>query len=426
MMHATFFILYFLAFCFAITRMHFFKTGIKPAWVIILFGMHVAAGCIHNWIAYKFYPNHGDIWYYFEESIALKAELLNHPMQFLSGIFSLGWNNITDTSKPILDIQYQALQRVNAALNIFSFNNFYINTLLFSFPVFAGMIALFKTFKHVFNNRLVSFTTLVLPSVLFWTAVIHKDSIFYMAIGFFFYYLVKPSNNKWLQLLLLTFFTGLMFLSRTNALITLLPAVFFFLLTEKFTFHKKTSLIVTFLAIITTIIIFNSFVKGGILHGISERQKDFQSMAGGSRMYLPVIEPSAGSFVHVFPFAVFNGFFQPLPGTGGKLIYTLFSIELMAIWILVITCIVIWIRKKINLFNNFGITCLLFAIPGLIIIGYMIPFAGAIIRYRSIYLPFILAPFLNALSNYPASAFKKIDEWICRNIMIAEAKAEPA
>jgi hypothetical protein len=37
----------------------------------------------------------------------------------------------------------------------------------------------------------------------------------------------------------------------------------------------------------------------------------------------------------------------------------------------------------------------------MLLIGILVPFAGAIIRYRSIYLPFLLAPFLDRLAHYP-------------------------
>jgi hypothetical protein len=40
------------------------------------------------------------------------------------------------------------------------------------------------------------------------------------------------------------------------------------------------------------------------------------------------------------------------------------------------------------------------ALLGMLLIGYIIPFVGAIVRYRSIYLPFLLAPCLAAFRPF--------------------------
>ncbi len=422
-MHVLLFIFYFLLCCLAISRMQFFKGQIKPVWLILFFAIHVLTGCIHTWLAYRFFPNHGgDIWFFFNESISYKKELLDHPLLFLSRLFSADLFNVTDTHQPLLDIQYQLIQYLNAFLDVFSFNNFYINTLLFSFPVFAGAIALFKSFYTVYNKPLPTLCVLVLPSVLFWTSVLNKDSLFYMAIGYFFYYLLRPGKSIWWKASLLLIYTAVMFISRANALITLLPAMLFFMLAEKNKTGRRQSFIVMIVTIPVAAFVINALIPGSILHGISERQKSFQSLTGGSRLYLPVLEPTIASLASIFPTAFINGLFQPLPGKGGQIIYTAFSIELLITWTIVLAGCWMPAVKKTTRFSNFDIACLVFALPGLVIIGYMIPFAGAIVRYRSIYLPFLLAPFLNILCNFPVIIVQSINNWLEKNIMIAGTK----
>ncbi len=51
----------------------------------------------------------------------------------------------------------------------------------------------------------------------------------------------------------------------------------------------------------------------------------------------------------------------------------------------------------------------------MLIIGFIVPFAGAIIRYRSIYLPFLVAPFLHRLA--PVSLSEKINHWLTRFLL---------
>jgi hypothetical protein len=210
----------------------------------------------------------------------------------------------------------------------------------------------------------------------------------------------------------------LLVLTRANALLTLLPAMLLLFLTEKQRLARGVSIVITLLAAIITGLLVNVFMNGQLLEAICERQHDFQSLAGGSRLYLPLLSPTAGSFAAVFPIALLNGFFQPLPGAGGKLIYTAFAAELLLIWAVAAFGCWLLFRKKNNALSNFDSASLFFALGAMIIIGYMVPFAGAIIRYRSIYLPFLLAPFLHILS--PVKWVQSANAWLYRNVMLPE------
>jgi hypothetical protein len=149
-----------------------------------------------------------------------------------------------------------------------------------------------------------------------------------------------------------------------------------------------------------------------IPRALSSRQHEYQSLTGNSRIPLPLLEPTWNSLCQVLPDALFNGLFQPIPGAGGQKIYLFFSLELYAIWIIVMIALYFrFIHKTTAPFRSnpspskptslsprhFSIACLLLAIPGMLLIGYIIPFVGAIVRYRSIYLPFLLAPCLTIL-----------------------------
>jgi hypothetical protein len=116
----------------------------------------------------------------------------------------------------------------------------------------------------------------------------------------------------------------------------------------------------------------------------------------------------------VLPDALFNGLFQPIPGAGGQKIYLFFSLELYAIWIIALLALA---KASVRLItpnsqlkaHNSKLTahssqltaCLLLALPGMLLVGYIIPFVGAIVRYRSIYLPFLLAPCMTILQTSP-------------------------
>lgn len=416
-MHPVIFFVYLFLLCLAVTRMRFFTSILRPRYAVLLFVLYAAAGCVHTWIAFHFYPGQGDIWIYFEQSIDMKKQLLAHPVPFITGIFSDGTAfNVTDASLPLLDIQYRLIQYINVLLDLFSFDNLYINTLLFSFPVFMGAVALFKVFYGVYRQPLTACCAVLVPSAIFWSPVVYKDGLLLAGTGYLLYFLLQPDKPRWRKGLLLLC-AALLFVSRTNALVTFLPALLFYVLAEYTRAGKTRALLLTIASTVVAVIAFNALLHGGLFVRICDRQRDFQMLTGGSRIYLPQLAPTLHGFVAVLPVAMINGFFQPFPGTGGKGIYTLFSIELLLVWIIVLFACWLLIRKRIKWPGNFDVLCLLFAVPGLVLIGYMIPFAGAIIRYRSIYLPFLLAPFVHVICRYPLRRTQALNEWLYRHVL---------
>lgn len=417
-MHFILFIIYFLILCCWIKNLSFFTSALNFRFAILFFTVYVLTGCLHNWIAFRFFPNHGDIWKYFDGSVVMKKWLLAEPGEFLHHLFSNNNKfNVTDRSQPLLDIQYQVIQYIHTGFNFLSFNNLYINTLFFSFIVFAGAVALFKSFITVYNSPLPAIVCLLLPSILFWMPVVYKDGLFYMSTGFFFYFFLQSNRPVLTRFLLLLVFTLLMFSSKANTLATILPAVLFLVFIQNKLAPVKTSLLITIAVVILGLVAFNYLLPDGLLHSISNRQKEFQGLTGGSRLYLPLLEPTWKSIMVIFPVAAINGCFQPLPGVGGKIIYTAFSIELILVWAIVFYGCFLAARNKKVKFRYFDMSCLLCVLPGMIIIGYMVPFTGAIIRYRSVYLPFLLAPFINIIYNCRIPVAIAAHNWLRKYVM---------
>jgi len=81
----------------------------------------------------------------------------------------------------------------------------------------------------------------------------------------------------------------------------------------------------------------------------------------------------------------------------------------------------IWAIAAAALFKRsapspFSLCCIILALAGMLQIGLVIPFAGAIIRYRSIYLPFLAAPCLYSLRNW--QPFQTVNAWFSRTFII--------
>lgn len=450
-LHIFLFILYGVAIGYAITKIPFFRnSGIKPAILLSYFGLRTAIGCLHNIIAYRYYPNHGDIWRFFNHSFITRKELLTDFHSFWADNSVLAY------------LPHNLIEWMHVLFNWLSFDNLYINTLLFSFITVAGAIAFFRVFIGLFPGDFVTACcVLLLPSTLFWTTCIHTEGILFTVLGFYFYNLHRLLNgtnqplngvtqqfkgathplknihqplNDTRQSLLCFFLFLIAAFFRPAILVGLLPATLFWILATNFSRrqnqkasrhpdrdisknNRRLALLgLSCMAAIALLIFMVPGLSTALLQYLSTRQQEFQVLTGNSRIYLPVLAPTLGSFAHILPWAFLNGFFQPLPGSGGQAIYMAFAAELILIWIIVIAALLrMLFSSHTNQLSPFGISCLLFSVIGMLLIGYIIPFIGSIIRYRSVFLPFLIAPFLHALrhTRLPAA----LNPWLKKNLL---------
>jgi hypothetical protein len=392
------------------------KSGIRPGWLLLLFAVHVLTGWLHNWIAWRYFPGHGDIWDYFSKSFLYRQRLLSD------------WNLFVYGNSTWTYLSHNSIIFVQMLLDLLSADDMNINTLLFAFPVFIGNVALFRVFqRHFASSTLASACVFWLPSVLFWTSCIYREGMLYMLLGFLFYHLdllLTPAQNpgesnptqhsnprhrrhlicSLLLLALIAYF-------RITVAIILIPALLLFLPPPP---RRRTVIIALSAIFILTLSI--PALRDAVLHTLSAEQALFQVLYGHSRLSLPAMTGTLNSLIHTLPAAIRNGFFEPLPGSGGQRIYLVFSVELILIWLVAFLALISRLTTVLKTqsdlpgqIQNFPDTLppppavnpafLFFALAGMLTIGLTVPFAGAIVRYRSIYLPFLLAPALHTLRH---------------------------
>ena len=409
-MHILLFLFYSLLLGWLVTRMRFFRiSGIRSAFLLLFFGLHVFTGCLQNWVAYHFFPNHGDIWSFFEYSFILRHELLTDFHFFLA-------DNSTWAYMP-----HTVLIMIQVILNWLSFDNLYIDTLLFSFPVFLGSFALFRTFRHLFpGDPLTALCAILLPSTLFWTSCIYTEGVLYALTGWLLYSLHNRSAGGWnLRRCFCCFFIFILAaFFRSSTFLTLLPALEVWGLIAKHTSRRRL-LIYTGILILSTLLFVFLFPMWfyKLPQYLIAKQHEFQQLEGGSRLYLPMLEASWSSFVRILPWALRNGLFEPLPGSGGKGMYLAFAIELIFVWGIVLAALARKLSGQTRSGDSpfsFTLFCLFYSLSGMLLVGLIVPFAGAIVRYRSIYLPFLLAPFLHSLRL--SGPIKKINIKLVKHI----------
>ncbi|HTR27768.1 MAG TPA: hypothetical protein VMH27_00760 [Puia sp.] len=428
------------------------KSGIRPGWLLVLFAVHVVAGWVHNWIAYRYFPDHGDIWNYFSLSFLYRHRLMSEFHLFVSD--NSTWTYIT----------HNGIVYVQMVLDLFSADDMYVNTLLFSFPVFLGNVALFRVFRRRFGeDGLAAGTVFWLPSVLFWTACIYREGMLFMLLGFLFFHLDRWPARRSVYAAIGLFLLIAYF--RLAVAVILVPALFVWWLVDR-PFSARIRLRIGLIIIVLlTLVLFLPALRGTFLQAVTTEQASFQMLEGHSRLALPLLDGTPASFWRAFPFAVRNGLFEPLPGSGGQTAYLAFSIELVFVWLIVLLAAIRLFRASLSrgplVHSNYGefavvkpepipadspvrgdspksqvrghspdspihsdsphsslpadsaafsLAGILFALAGMLLIGFVVPFAGTIVRYRSIYLPFLLAPAVHSLRSHPG--IRRLNRWL--------------
>ncbi|MFZ4057606.1 MAG: hypothetical protein ACOYKE_05680 [Ferruginibacter sp.] len=398
------FIIYLIVVSWALTRSAFLRKAGMPAGVIVgLFVLKVLVGCFNVWLSYKLSPI-PDVEMYHAESVKEYHLLFNEPLQYFTNIFHSGYATGYDTMlKPGTsywnDLTSNLIIKFLSVCNIFSGGNFYINLIFFNALCFFGITGLYRVFVQVFKHRWIPLITcFLLPTVLFYSSVTHKDGFILAAIGTIFYNmyrLLEDGSKLVLRIGIIVALLFLMLLLRNYSALAMVPVLLFWYLIA----HKKITIGKAVLGVYGMgLVLF--FGVGYIFPTlnfplfIAQKQEAFLGLPKpNTYIELQTLEPHFISFVMNLPQALAHVFLRPWWGDLQKSIYLLPHI---VEWTIYILALVVYLAFRIKSISKpalqFIWVGLLFSLPILCIIGYTVPVLGAIVRYRTIVLPFLLTP----------------------------------
>ena len=381
--------------------------------VVCVLILKTILGCLYGFIFFKFYNGFGnDTWSYNELAIFEYNILIKTPSTFFKNLFINVYNSdqrvtFFDSSNNFWkDLQSTILVKLLAICNLFTKGNYYTNTLFFNFFTFWGHYLLYKCLILNFKNRKAfAFSiSFLFPPLLFWESGISKDGLVFIGLaGFIYYFSVYIKHKKLKNLVsMLLFFLMLLFIRNFIAL-SLLPVSIAFYCCSKSKLHPLIANIVTIIVFLTAFFLSSVFLKQLNLPAkMAERQAAFSTLQGGSYMYTPTLNDGFTSYVHVLPFAINHTFIRPYI-TEAKSPLLLFA-SLETLFILLIIALTLAQIKKLKAIASHPFLMLLLslALINYLMIGYTVPFAGAIVRYRVFFEVCLLVPMLVALdtNNY--------------------------
>ncbi|MBC7652277.1 MAG: hypothetical protein H7101_11060 [Deinococcales bacterium] len=132
---------------------------------------------------------------------------------------------------------------------------------------------------------------------------------------------------------------------------------------------------------------------------MADRQEAFLTLEGGSFMPLPALKGTLASYIHALPAAVNHVFMRPYLTEAKSPLLIFAALETLLV-IIAVGCLLLYL-KKIKTITNHPLLMLLLSLSiiNYLIIGYTVPFAGAIVRYRVFFEVILLIPILIMCDN---------------------------
>lgn len=400
------FTIYLVFFCWLVNRIGFIKKTGLPTWAITgLFILKTAAGLAYGWF-YTQIPNYeteADTWKFFLESKQQTQLLLHDPFHYffevfenpygrkyrhLFSVYNSYWN----------DLKHLYMVKIVSIFNLFSGTRYYINVIFYSFLTFFGPVAFLRVMNDVFPGRLYLLTaaTFLFPSFLFWSSGIHKDGIVFLFLAlslYTFYFGVKNKHLSFKQFSLIILLVALIFPVRNYVVMALVPGFAAWWLAERYFKQKWIAFLLVSIAG-TTVFFGSKYInpKIDLPIAIVMRKLEFVKLGGNSFLPQRELKSNLLSFVQNAPQAMNHSIARPYITEINSPLYFFCALEILFIWILVFT----WFFRFTENPYRYSVVlfCFMVAMVLLLLTGYIVPQLGAIVRYRSIFIPLLMVPII--------------------------------
>lgn len=416
-------------FIFVIGKMNFFAIpGVSKRVLAAVFILKILAGTA-LWAVYTFYytdRSTADIYKYFDDSQVIFNALKTHPADYFRLLLGIG-NNTPSFDHYYAEMHYWARKvdssiyndshtiiRFNALVRLFSFGCYHVHTVVICFLSLTGLTAVYKTFVMQLQDkkRELFFAVFLLPSVLFWGSGVLKEGLIFFALGLLIYFSGRLFSFKAAGIC--AAMTLLLAFSKFYVWLAIFPGILFLLWTGK-TSRKNMLLKFTLIMLVITGIGLNIDTFTGIqnpLVTLSQKQYEFNQLAygnltdaagrpipvAGSIIRIDTLQPTFASFLHNSPRALMNTMLRPFPREAHSLLLLLSAAETWGILIIILLCLFFMLPLR-SIRWEYVLFCLSFVIIQFLIIGETTPVLGAVTRYKTIALPFLLIAFLFVLSK---------------------------
>ena len=379
------------------------------------------AGIFYGWIGvyYGDMAQMLDTWAYHVQGLEEHKLLMTHPWDFVSSLFrnsyTEGYSNfLVSKNSWWNDVKANFFIKVMAIFDVFSFGNYYVNVIFYSFISFFGPMAIYRVMKDVFPAQKIPvlLATFLLPSFLYWTSGLHKEGLIFLGLSlmiYHFYFGLKEKRFSVYRILLILLGFALVIILRNFLVLVLLPPLFAWLLCSKLKFNPLLIYITVSVFFLMLFFTIKYLVPGlDLPQSVVTKQKEFINLQGHSSVTVNELQPNFVSFLVNAPQAFSLAALRPYPSDVRHLLSLAAAMEI-AVVLLFFFVFLFW-RKRGMKYSPVLLFCLFFSIAVLFMIGYSVNNLGAIVRYRSIVFPLLLVPMAAKID------WNRINKFLSQNI----------
>jgi hypothetical protein len=306
-------ILYFLAFCFLVSKLRFFRDSTLSLKFIFSILVVKCIGCFgYYWVYFCYYPAgfNGDSVSTLHDAKIMYDALPEHPTDFVKMV--LGLHSDLDTD-PLYEPYFHQIEkwgradissnfflndnrtpiRINAVIMLISSGSYAVHAFMMIVFSFVGQFAFYKAFKSYFRHKEIILAILIFftPSVLFWTSGVLKEPMAISLLGLFIYAFMKLFVEKQFKLkylILIIMSTSLFLILKPYIIILVIIPLILFALVKHYQV-KRISLfyLVSLMLFYGGVVAVLKFVLNkDVIKTIVVRQNDFINLSRGGTFFL--------------------------------------------------------------------------------------------------------------------------------------------
>lgn len=366
-----------------------------------------AAGILVGCLYFFYYKGGGDTIHFFQQGQTLAEMARTNPLHYFRYLLDLEW---VSTELIYADPRSLFFVKIVSLFSLATADSYWLISLYFSFIAFQGTWLLICTANRYLPSSLSSFaySFLFLPSLVFWSSGLIKDSIACAAIHIMtayvirFYYHARLTYSE-VMLALIAVYVG-WYLKYYHVAIFL--SVAFTLLMTVFIvrrFHISNRVIpigiwfvLFFIAVASATLAHPNFNVNRIFEVIKENHDAFILLsAPGDFIDFGTLEPSFYSLFSKAPLAVFSALFRPFFWETTNALQFLLSIENAVLLLLTIWALA-RIRHTISADHLLVLSALAYVLVLAVFLAFSAPNFGSLSRYRVAFLPYFVCLLLCA------------------------------
>jgi hypothetical protein len=362
------------------------KFPLPLSWIAGLLAIKIIWAFGYSYLYFTLYPRSADVWGYFDQSRKL-AYLIHTPADFVNLALPIhgqwadllhyhSWNNLKQNLFVLLLL----------GMNLLTAHNPFIDTVVYALLTFTGWVRFLRLLTTLYPGLepwwyCVPF---LLPTFLFCYSGLHPDGLVFAVLGWISWdaYRVFVEGTRGPVVRLLFLFLLLAVLKAFLAALLTVLAVAWWLSYIKKVKHSRTWL--AGLILLFFVVTLPEQVKV---------QHEYLQLRYSGFLPGPPLQVSWSGYLGHLPGALATAFFRPAPWEKAYALYIPCGLEVLVLWVIALSSR--WKRAQSAFYAD---SWLLITLAYWLLIGFTIPILAALIRYRSLMFPFVLAftllPFL--------------------------------